>query len=44
MGRGVYPDDLGNTSPWDDDRVQDTKEYLTSWLGWHNASTDMGRW
>ena len=43
--RRTYPDDYSNTSLWyDEDRAQDTVQYLTGWLAHHNHSTDMGRW
>ena len=44
MRKGIDPNQMGNASPWDSDWEQDVKEYLSDWLVWHNASTDMGRW
>lgn len=44
MAQYIDPNQPGNPSLWAYETAQDTAEYLTSWLGWHNASTNEMRW
>jgi hypothetical protein len=44
MSKIMDPNALGFQSLWDSETAQETAQYLTEWLGWHNASTNEMRW